>query len=163
VKLRRAGVAALGIVLALAGCRAPGAPSSRGADAAAPSRVVLESPSGRVSAVTVEVARGEAQVARGLMFRERLGVDEGMLFVFPETAEHVFWMKNTLIPLDMIFITVDGHVAGVRKNATPMSTAEISVGTPSRYVLEVPGGWAERRGVAVGDRVEFVGVAEART
>jgi uncharacterized membrane protein (UPF0127 family) len=122
----------------------------------------IETRGGRVD-VALEVAATPETRSRGLMYRRELADGHGMLFVFDDDANHEFWMKNTLIPLDMIFITVDGHVAGVRKNATPMSTAEISVGTPSRYVLEVPGGWAERRGVAVGDRVEFVGVAEART
>jgi uncharacterized membrane protein (UPF0127 family) len=74
------------------------------------------------------------------MYRSELADGHGMLFVFDADANHEFWMKNTLIPLDMIFITVDGQIAGVRKNATPMSEVGISVGTPSRYVLEVPAG-----------------------
>jgi uncharacterized protein len=122
----------------------------------------IEARGGRVD-VALEVAATPEMRSRGLMYRSELADGHGMLFVFDDDANHEFWMKNTLIPLDMIFITVDGHVAGVRKNATPMSTAGISVGTPSRYVLEVPGGWAERRGVVVGDRVEFIGVAEVRT
>jgi uncharacterized protein len=113
--------------------------------------------------VALEVAATPETRSRGLMYRRELADGHGMLFVFDVDANHEFWMKNTLIPLDMIFITVDGQVAGVHKNATPMSTAGISVGTPSRYVLEVPGGWAERHGVATGDRVELVGVAAPGT
>jgi uncharacterized protein len=122
----------------------------------------IQTRGGRVD-VALEIAATPVTRERGLMYRRELPDGHGMLFVFDADANHEFWMKNTLIPLDMIFITVDGQVAGVHKNATPMSTAGISVGTPSRYVLEVPGGWAERQGVAVGDRVEFVGVPEVRT
>ena len=67
-------------------------------------------------------------------------------------------MKNTLIPLDMLFIAADGRVAGIHANATPLSTVSIAVGQPSRYVLEVPGGYAQRRGIEPGDRVELIGV-----
>jgi len=81
-----------------------------------------------------------------------------MLFVFDEDRNHSFWMKNTLIPLDMLFIARDGTVVGIHANATPLSTANIAVGKPSRYVLEVPGGWAARHGVAAGAQVEFRGV-----
>ena len=81
-----------------------------------------------------------------------------MLFVFDEDRNHSFWMKNTLIPLDMLFIARDGTVVGIHANATPLSTADIAVGKPSRYVLEVPGGWAARHGIAAGAQVEFRGV-----
>jgi uncharacterized protein len=150
------------LLVALAACRAPPAPADRpgGPDAApAPARVVLESPSGRVSAVAVEVVRSEAEQARGLMFREKLGPDEGMLFVFQESTDHAFWMKNTLLPLDMIFIDERREVAGVVERATPLSTEPRSVGRPSRFVLEVNGGFAAAHGVRVGDRVRFEGDA----
>jgi uncharacterized membrane protein (UPF0127 family) len=109
-------------------------------------------------AVTVEVAATEAARERGLMYRTALAEGTGMLFVFPAAAEHAFWMKNTLIPLDMIFIADDRRIVGVHADAVPLSTAPISVGAPSRYVLEVPGGFAARRGIAVGDVVELAGV-----
>jgi uncharacterized membrane protein (UPF0127 family) len=86
------------------------------------------------------------------MFRERLGDGDGMLFVFGAEDEHAFWMKNTLIPLDMIFVDSQRRVAGVVANATPGSLEPRSAGR-SRWVLEVPGGWAAARGVARGDRV----------
>ena len=140
---------AAAVLVLLAAC-GPNSPTAR-----------IQTRGGRVD-VSLEVAATPETRSRGLMYRRELADGHGMLFVFDVDANHEFWMKNTLIPLDMIFITVDGLVAGVKKNTTPMSTAGISVGTPSRYVLEVPGGWAERRGVAVGDRVEFVGVAAPR-
>ena len=150
------------LLVALAACRAPSAPADRpgGPDAApAPARVVLESPSGRVSTVAVEVVRSEAEQARGLMFREKLGPDEGMLFVFHESTDHAFWMKNTLLPLDMIFIDERREVAGIVERATPLSTEPRSVGRPSRFVLEVNGGFAAAHGVRMGDRVRFEGDA----
>ena len=74
-----------------------------------------------------------------------------MLFLFEESAPHGFWMKNTLIPLDMIFIGEDGRIVGIVESATPGSTALRDVGAPSRYVLEVNGGWSAARGVRPGD------------
>ncbi|HET7755274.1 MAG TPA: DUF192 domain-containing protein, partial [Anaeromyxobacteraceae bacterium] len=126
---------------------------------APPGRVVVSSPSGRESSVAVEVARTPDELARGLMNRTSLAEDAGMLFVFPATEEHTFWMKNTLIPLDMIFISEDRTVVGVVADAAPLTLDARSPGVASRYVLEVTGGWAARHGVAPGDRVAFEGVA----
>ncbi len=145
-------------LLALCACR--GSSPSLEQDAAAPPRprVTLESPSGRSASVAVELARTEADRERGLMFRRALGADEGMLFVFPESSDHAFWMKNTLIPLDMIFIAEGGTVVGVVHDAEPMTTKARSVGAPSRYVLEVNGGWSAAHGVGTGDRARFDGL-----
>jgi uncharacterized membrane protein (UPF0127 family) len=114
---------------------------------------------GGVVEVAVEVAATPEALQRGLMYRTELPDGHGMLFVFPEDRDHRFWMKNTLIPLDMLFIGADGTIVGVHANATPLSTASVGVGRPSRYVLEVPGGWAARRGVAAGQRVELPPIA----
>ncbi len=157
----RARVVSLTLALALAGCRSGAAAGAT--DGATPTpRVVIDSPSGRSSAVRVEVARTPAEVERGLMFRERLGPDEGMLFVFPESSDHSFWMKNTLLPLDMIFADERGTVVGVIERAEPLSTVARSVGVPSRYVLEVNGGWTAAHGVAAGDRLRFEGIPGLR-
>ncbi|HWP67156.1 MAG TPA: DUF192 domain-containing protein [Candidatus Limnocylindria bacterium] len=118
---------------------------------------VLHGAAGPVS-VRLEVARTEAARTKGLMYRRSLADGDGMLFVFDEARDHSFWMKNTFIPLDMIFIGEDLRVVGVHARAEPQSTQSISVGAPSRYVLEVPGGWAERHGVGRGTRVELHGV-----
>jgi uncharacterized membrane protein (UPF0127 family) len=125
---------------------------------AAPARVVVSSPSGRESSVTVEVARTADELARGLMNRSSLAEDAGMLFVFPETDQHSFWMKNTLIPLDLIFIGEDRTVVGIVASAEPLTLEPRTTSRPSRYVLEVNGGWAARHGVAAGDRVTFENV-----
>src|SRR5436309_239154 len=141
-RVMRAAVAA---ALALAGC------GDRGPVA------VIRGPGGAVE-VSLEVAATPAERERGLMYRRSLAEGRGMLFVFDEDEDHAFWMKNTLIPLDMLFIARDGTVVGIHPNATPLSTANIGVGKPSRYVLEVPGGWAARHAIAAGARVEFRGV-----
>ncbi len=105
--------------------------------------------------VAVEIVSTPEAVTRGLMYRTELPDGHGMLFVFREEKDQRFWMKNTLIPLDMIFIGADQVIVGIHPNAVPLSTATVGVGRPSRWVLEVPGGWAARRGVASGDRVEL--------
>ena len=110
--------------------------------------------------VHVEVARTEQQRVRGLMFRRELGRDSGMVFVFDETSEHPFWMHNTLIPLDMIFLGDDRRVVGVVANAAPQTDTQRTVGKPSRYVVEVSGGEAAAHGVGPGTRAIFVGIEE---
>lgn len=149
---------------ALPACRAsPSSLAAADAPAAAP-RVIVESPSGRSASVRVEVARTDPERERGLMFRQELGADDGMLFVFPESSDHVFWMKNTFVALDMIFLSVDdedggvGVVVGIVANAEPMTTTPRGVGVPSRFVLEVNGGWSAAHGLARGDRVRFEGI-----
>lgn len=139
--------------LALLACPSP--PSARGGPPPPP-RVVLES-GGRAHPVVVEVAADPASRERGLMFRQGLEEGRGMLFVFEEDEEHGFWMKNTLIPLDMIFISAEGRVVGVVSRAEPLSL-EMRSGGRCRYVLEVPGGWAGARGVRAGDRVRLENV-----
>jgi uncharacterized membrane protein (UPF0127 family) len=124
----------------------------------APPTAVLHGTKGPVS-VRLEVARTDAARTKGLMYRRTLADGDGMLFVFDTSAEHAFWMKNTFIPLDLIFIGDDLRVVGIRPQAVPQSTQTISVGVPSRYVLEVPGGWAARHGIAAGTRVDLTGGA----
>jgi uncharacterized membrane protein (UPF0127 family) len=132
--------------------------ASRSPDPAPMARAVVETAAGARHVVAVEIARTGAERARGLMHRTRLAPEAGMLFLFDETAVHEFWMKDTLIPLDMIFISEDGRIVGIVESAEPLTETERSVGKPSRYVLEVNGGWAAAHGVRVGDRLRFEGV-----
>jgi len=127
---------------------------------AAPSgpRVILES-GGKSLRVQVEVADTDAKRERGLMFRKELPEGRGMLFLFDEEGEHAFWMKDTLIPLDLIFVDSSGRVTGIIARARPL-TLEPRSGGPSRMVLEVPGGWAAAHGVRAGDRMTVEGLAE---
>lgn len=104
----------------------------------------------------IEVMVSEEERALGLMFRRSLPENSGMLFLYDPPQPATMWMKNTLIPLDMIFITSDGRIAGIRANTTPLSTASVGVGQPTRFVLEVPGGYAARRGIAPGDQIELL-------
>jgi uncharacterized protein len=110
--------------------------------------------------VQIEVARTDEQRARGLMFRRDLPRDRGMLFIFDETSEHPFWMRNTLIALDMIYLGDDRRVVGVVANAEPRTDAPRTVGKPSRYVVEVAGGEAAAHAVGPGTRAVFVAVDE---
>jgi uncharacterized membrane protein (UPF0127 family) len=101
----------------------------------------------------IELALTEPQRNHGLMFREKLGPYEGMLFDFYREMEVSFWMKNTLIPLDMVFIAGDGTVKHVHANATPLSTDAIPGEFPVRAVLEINGGSARLLGIRPGDKV----------
>ena len=102
----------------------------------------------------VEIADDDAERAKGLMFRQELADDAGMLFDFGQERETAFWMQNTFIPLDMIFISAAGVVKTIHANARPMDTTSIPSGAPVRFVLEIPGGRAKEIGLAVGDRLE---------
>jgi uncharacterized protein len=121
-------------------------------------RVLVETAGGARHVVRVEIARTEPERRRGLMNRTALDEDAGMLFLFDESAEHGFWMMNTLIPLDMIFIDEDGRIVGIVERAEPRTTTSRTVGRSSRYVLEVNGGWSAAHGVRAGDRVRFENV-----
>lgn len=101
----------------------------------------------------VEVARTRKQRARGLMFRKDIPKRSGMLFDFGRDQEIRMWMKDTLIPLDMIFIGSDGRVLRIEQNAEPESLSLISSDGPARMVLEVKAGTAKRFGISAGDRV----------
>ena len=102
---------------------------------------------------SVELALTDRQRSRGLMFREQMDTDAGMLFRFDRTQPVVMWMRNTLIPLDMIFIREDGTVADIHRNAVPLSEAMIRSSEPVRYVLEVNAGLADFMRLESGDRV----------
>ena len=120
--------------------------------------VVFEPEGGEPARVDVEIANTPATIERGLMYREHLGSDQGMLFIFPDEAPRTFWMKNTLIPLDMIFISADRMVAGIVENAEPLTTSPRRIEAPSRYVVEVNAGWARAHEIEAGTTVRFVGV-----
>lgn len=112
--------------------------------------------------VRVELALTPAEQERGLMYRQKLDANNGMLFVFAETEVHSFWMKNTSIPLDMIFIDKDGEIVGIVENAVPFTTSSRMVPHPSRYVLEVNAGFAAAQGIQAGQRVEMPTLSVAR-
>ncbi|ORE90570.1 DUF192 domain-containing protein [Aurantimonas sp. 22II-16-19i] len=117
------------------------------------SRAVLHTKSGE-HPVMVELALTPKDREVGLMNRPEMPADQGMLFRFDETRIVAMWMKNTLIPLDMLFIDDAGKVVTIKTNAQPLSLDVIPSGQPVRYVLELNGGAAARYDVAIGDRLE---------
>jgi uncharacterized membrane protein (UPF0127 family) len=108
--------------------------------------------------VKVELARTEPERQRGLMFRDHLEPGRGMLFIFENMQPLKFWMKNTYIPLDMIFINEQKRVIFVEENAEPHTLVGRGPNEPGMYVLEVPGGWARAHGVMPGVDVKFVNI-----
>lgn len=138
---------ALGLVLAiLVGLVPLSACSSDG-------RLVVRTASGDY-AFNVEVVDTPETRAKGLMFRQSLAPDAGMLFDFGREQPVAFWMQNTFIPLDMIFIAADGEVKTIHVNAVPHDTTSIPSQVPVQFVLEIPGGRAKEIGLEPGDRIE---------
>lgn len=111
----------------------------------------------RVVPFRVELARTDRERERGLMYRNHMDADAGMLFVFDHESPLTFWMKNTFIPLDMIFIGTDRRIVGIVEDAVPETETPRRVNGKSRYVLEIGGGMSRRLGVATGSLVEFQG------
>ena len=104
---------------------------------------------------TVELATTPAQMEQGLMFRQSLAPDAGMLFDYQAPSMAMMWMKNTLIPLDMLFVDAAGRIVNIHERAVPGSLATISAAAPARAVIELNGGTAARLGIRPGDRVMF--------
>ena len=152
------------LMLLWVGCHAAPAASSPKAspplDAGSkslPARVIIH---GRTSTAVfdVELALDEPSQERGLMFRKEIPPDTGMLFVFPAESPHVFWMKNTLVPLDMLFLSKTRKIVAIIENAEPLTLTPRDPQAPAQYVLEIAGGTAFARGMHVGDAVEFENV-----
>jgi uncharacterized protein len=108
-----------------------------------------------VHVFSVEIADTDAAREKGLMFRKELPEGQGMLFDFHTEQDVSFWMQNTYIPLDMIFIRGDGTVLRIAENTEPLSTKLIPSGGPVLAVLEVIGGTAHKLGIAPGDHVAY--------
>jgi uncharacterized membrane protein (UPF0127 family) len=125
------------------------APAVRAAD---PHSLEIVSKTG-VHSFTVEIADTEAAREKGLMYRKSLPEGTGMLFDFKQEQPVAFWMRNTYVPLDMLFIKADGRILRIAENATPLSEKTIPSGGPVLAVLEVVAGTARKLGIAPGDRV----------
>ena len=117
----------------------------------------MTTPAGDVT-VNVEVVSTDAKIMRGLMYRQFLPPDDGMLFLMGKEYDWQFYMRNTLIPLDMIFIKQDMTIAGIVENAEPRTETLRQVHVPSSFVLEVNGGYAAAHKLAAGAKVRFDGV-----
>jgi hypothetical protein len=126
-------------------------------------------PRGRVifpdgTSVAVEVADTDATRERGLMFRTSLAPAEGMIFVFPSVGLYPFWMKNTLIPLDMIWLDAQARVVSIARAVPPCKAdpcPSFSPDADALYVVELVSGFAAKHGVKVGDTLKLEGVPKA--
>jgi uncharacterized protein len=105
---------------------------------------------------TIEIADTPQEQSRGLMYRQSLAPDAGMLFDYGTEQKVAFWMQNTFIPLDMVFIGADGIVKHIHENAKPMDPTSIPSKFPVRFVLEIPGGRAAEIGLKDGDKFDHV-------
>ncbi|WP_417668822.1 DUF192 domain-containing protein [Roseibium sp.] len=110
----------------------------------------------------VEVASSDAQRAKGLMYREEMAEDHGMLFVFEAEGERYFWMKDTPLSLDIIFAAEDGLIVRIAERTTPFSEKIIPSRGDARFVLELLGGTAERLGISNGDKLVSPSILEAQ-
>ena len=141
------------IAVMLAGCATP--PKQ--------SRVLIQTPTGTVE-VRVEIADTPVELETGLMYRDSLPEDEGMLFIFEKEGRVSFWMKNTLIPLDIIFINSDWKVVNIHHSVQPCKESPIVIGpcesyfsdAPILYVLEVNAGFAEQHDIKQGTSIRLV-------
>ena len=127
-------------------------PLSPAAAAAALSELVVVTASGH-HAFLVELADTPAERARGLMFRRALAANQGMLFDYGKTIDAAMWMKNTYIPLDILFIAADGRIVNIARDTTPESLATIASRGPVRAALELNAGTARRMAASAGDRI----------
>lgn len=119
------------------------------------STVVFEGKDNKTITAQVEIADTEATREYGLMNRTSMPLDHGMLFIFDYQTDVSFWMKDTLIPLDMVFLNNNGRIVDIYKNATPLSEATYTAKSPSKYVIELNGGYCDKYGIQIGDNVSI--------
>ena len=113
--------------------------------------------------VEAELVRSEHDSMRGLMYRKSLGADRGMLFDLLVRDDHKFWMHNTCIPLDLLYVDEDGLIVGIVESAPVLDDTSRGVGCPSRYVLEVNAGWSRRHGIRAGQVMTLPSEASSPT
>ena len=153
---RRGFALALLLALAAGGCRSQPSASEAAVAESGLALVPLEIRSGgRVHRFSVEVAASVEEQDQGLMFRQSLAPDRGMIFPFVPPRPASFWMKNTLIPLDMIFVRADGTIARIADNTIPRSLDPVEVGEPVAAVLEIAGGRSAELGITESDTVSW--------
>ena len=122
-------------------------------------KVTIVTQAGRSVVFQVEVADTPAKRTLGLQYRKELADGRGMIFLFPAETQQSFWMKNTPLPLDMIFINAERKIVGIVEQTTPFSLDSRSVAAPSQFVLEINGGLAKRHGIRPGDSVRFENIS----
>jgi len=151
---RRGILASLTAAVLLAGCAAP-SKADQPADAISPLEdLQVVTQAGATHRFRVEIADDEAERQHGLMNRPEMARDRGMLFEFQDERTRSFWMKNTYIPLDIIYIARDGKIVSIARMTTPFSEAPIPSDGPATGVLELNGGLTEELGIQPGDTVK---------
>lgn len=108
-----------------------------------------------IKILDIEIADNDYEIQTGLMYRTQLEINHGMLFIFPDIDFRSFYMKNTKIPLDIIYIDEANTIVSVQKNAQPFNETSLPSEAPAKYVLEINGGLFDEWQLAVGDRIEF--------
>lgn len=141
-------------VVVLAGYSGP-------AGAAGSAALAIETAGGKQQ-FTVELATTPSEMEMGLMFRQSMPADAGMLFIYPSERQVDFWMKNTYIPLDMLFIGADGHIRHIAERSIPFDETPISSVEAVRAVLEVNGGTVSRLGIKEGDIVRSPALGDSQ-
>ena len=155
--LRRGILAVLSSAMLLAACAGAGTPKDANGNPLEPLTITTATGEHKFM---VEIADDEAERQRGLMFRDPLPDDRGMLFEFPDVAERGFWMHNTPSPLDIVYIDPHGVIVSIAKNATPQSDTVIPSNGPAMGVLELRAGRADEIGAKAGDKVRHPFFAE---
>ena len=117
--------------------------------------LVISTNSGSQVKIDIQIAKTEFDRQLGLMYRKSMGENQGMLFIFPDVQVRSFWMRNTEIPLDMIFIGPSKTILNIAKNTTPYADISYTSKGPAKYVLEVKGGFADRHNISSGDVVAW--------
>lgn len=105
--------------------------------------------------VNIEVSDEDRERAQGLMYRSHMGDDQGMIFIFPRSEPQSFWMKNTKIPLDIIYINEQNEIVKIYKQTKPFNTTSLPSGKNAMYVVEINGGLTDKYGISEGDVIEF--------
>jgi len=145
-------------VFLIAGCGNDDAPESirMGTEFTPEGTLSFVTPSDSVlRTIDIEIAETDAERNRGLMFRRSMGYDKGMLFIFEQADQSGFWMKNTPMSLDILFVSPDSSVVSIAKRTTPFSEETITPDAPKQFVVEVRAGFADRFGIDEGTRIRW--------
>jgi uncharacterized membrane protein (UPF0127 family) len=108
-----------------------------------------------LSSIDIEIADNDAKRTQGLMYRDSMAENRGMLFIFPDEDERSFWMKNTIMPLDIIYVNAKHQIITTQKNTIPYSEDSVPSDGPAKYVIEVNAGFCDRHSIKPGDHVEW--------
>jgi len=108
-----------------------------------------------ISQIEIEIADDMVERAVGLMYREKMGANQGMLFIFPQEEYQSFWMKNTVLPLDIVFVNKKNEIVTIHNDATPFSEDSLPSTAPAIYVVEVNAGYMQQHGIKEGDKISW--------